>query len=141
MFSSFQICRELLESPNKWRTGWDSASNSAYAINQDKVVVYDNAQSLMNKAEYVMKKKLAGVMIWSIDTDDFRGDCSELHTEYLDPLLPSNYPLMRIINSALAKQNTHRDDNSIDSSPSSSPATITLSSLAIFVVFSSTLYA
>ncbi|XP_043279576.1 probable chitinase 2 [Venturia canescens] len=109
-----EICRELSEFPNTWRTGWYEDGYSAYAVNGDRVVVYDNVKSLVKKAAYVTKMRLAGVMIWSIDTDDFRGDCSKLHADVLDPLISSDYPLMRSINLALTKS-TEIDDNSIES--------------------------
>ena len=35
-------------------------------------VSYDDRQSIRIKSEYAYNQRLAGVMTWSIDTDDFR---------------------------------------------------------------------
>lgn len=43
-----------------------------------------------------MEKGLAGAMVWSMDTDDFQGDCADSKSDgYV------NYPLMRTINKAI----------------------------------------
>lgn len=44
-----EICKELIVNPKSWRTGWDHETNSAFAIHDDKVVVYDNPKSIMKK--------------------------------------------------------------------------------------------
>lgn len=67
-------------------------------------------------------------MVWSIDTDDFRGECKSLHTD-LDPLIGSEYPLMRAINIALTK--TQTDDNEIPDNANSSSAIIYYSGLSL----------
>ena len=42
----------------------------------DQWLSYDNERSIRVKTEYAWDEGLAGVMTWSIDTDDFRGDCN-----------------------------------------------------------------
>ncbi|XP_014476739.1 PREDICTED: probable chitinase 2 isoform X2 [Dinoponera quadriceps] len=86
-----EICATQKENPKDWTIGWDSDSSSAYAINKDHVIVYDDIKSMEAKVKYIKEKKLAGVKIWSIDTDDFHGKCNG-----------SDYPLMKAINAALA---------------------------------------
>lgn len=95
-----EICEALVAYPQNWTTGWDDYSSTAYAIKQDRVVVYDDRKAMIAKVEYAKKQKLAGVMVWSIDTDDFRGKCASLHTD-MDPLDGLDFPLMRSINLAL----------------------------------------
>jgi len=51
--------------------------------------------------EYAKRQKLAGVMVWSIDTDDFRGKCTLLHDD-MTLLDGGDYALMKSINAALA---------------------------------------
>lgn len=40
-------------------------------------VGYDNEESVTDKTVYAKEKNLAGVLIWSIDTDDMQGFCGE----------------------------------------------------------------
>jgi len=51
--------------------------------------------------EYAKRQKLAGVMVWSIDTDDFRGKCTLLHND-ITLFDGGDYALMKSINAALA---------------------------------------
>ena len=44
-------------------------------MNGDKWFGYDDEFSIRRKAEYIQSMGLAGGMLWSIDTDDFRGLC------------------------------------------------------------------
>ncbi len=55
-----------------------------------KWVSYDNEESIRLKSKFAYDHGLAGVMTWSIDTDDFRGVCGG-----------PKYPLLRTINHAL----------------------------------------
>ena len=58
-----------------------------------KWVSYDDQQSIRIKSHFAYQQGLAGVMTWSIDTDDFRGKCGG-----------PPYPLLRTINNALYEQ-------------------------------------
>uniref|UniRef100_A0ABD2XP93 GH18 domain-containing protein n=1 Tax=Trichogramma kaykai TaxID=54128 RepID=A0ABD2XP93_9HYME len=71
-----EVCKYLLA--REWIDKWDNLSSTPYAIQQHKVIVYDNERSIQLKVQLAMEKGLAGVMVWSIDTDDFRGDCHAL---------------------------------------------------------------
>ncbi|KAG5306552.1 CHIT2 chitinase, partial [Acromyrmex insinuator] len=112
-----EICETLILHPQNWTTGWDDESNTAYAINKDRVVVYDNRKAMIAKVEYAKRQKLAGVMVWSIDTDDFRGKCSLLHGD-MALLDGRDYPLMKSINAALANNTISSEGNQV--SPDSS---------------------
>ncbi|KAL6259698.1 hypothetical protein P5V15_009613 [Pogonomyrmex californicus] len=96
-----EICEALVLYPQEWITGWDNESSTAYAIKKDQVVVYDDHKAMIAKVEYAKRQKLAGIMVWSIDTDDFRGKCTLLHGD-MALLDGHNYPLMKSINTALA---------------------------------------
>lgn len=47
-----------------------------YAFNADQWVGYDDEQMASRKGQYAAVNKLGGIMFWSIDNDDFRGDCT-----------------------------------------------------------------
>jgi hypothetical protein len=55
-----------------------------------KWVSYDDEVSIRKKSQFAYDQGLAGVMTWSIDTDDFTGACSG-----------HRFPLLRAINNAL----------------------------------------
>lgn len=70
--------------------------------------------------KYAKKTNLAGVMVWSIDTDDFTGECANLHSDILDPLTGLDYPLVRAINIAFTKTSSSDDvENRLQSDKSS----------------------
>ncbi|XP_026671822.1 probable chitinase 2 [Ceratina calcarata] len=102
-----EICEELVNNPSKWRTGWDEISETAYAVNDDKVIVYDDPKSLRAKVERAISLNLSGVMIWSIDTDDFSGKCASL-SDSLDSA-HGTFPLMRSINEVLGNSMSNHD--------------------------------
>ncbi|KAL2740413.1 putative chitinase 2 isoform X2 [Vespula squamosa] len=93
----YEICEELKN--KEWITGWDNVSETAYAVNENRVILYDNPKSLQQKVLYANKMNLGGVMVWSIDTDDFNGNCE------------SDYILMKSINRVLIKKNEENEKN------------------------------
>ncbi len=46
-----------------------------YCYKGDQWLGYDDEKSFEEKANYILDKGLAGAMVWSIDTDDFKGFC------------------------------------------------------------------
>ncbi|KAL5286328.1 CHIA.2 family protein [Megaselia abdita] len=75
---------------NKWSEVFDPVQKVPYAHNGNQWVGYDNEQSIGEKVSYAKNKKLGGVMVWSIETDDFRGKCGR-----------SKYPLLKKVNEFL----------------------------------------
>lgn len=101
-----------------WKSDWHVQSSEAIAKEmnekgQTKVVSYDSSRSIANKVRYAVRKDLGGVMVWSIDTDDFRGDCEREEDTYADfrakpgvklmmlERTSKNYPLLRTLNEAI----------------------------------------
>nr|AXX71249.1 chitinase [Bradysia odoriphaga] len=114
-----EICALLSNRSAKWTTTWDSATSQGIARFRDettgetKVVVYDSTRSIAKKMRFAMEHKLGGIMTWSIDTDDFLGDC-DMEAETFDDFgnaagvkltfpkrVNSNYPLLRTINEGI----------------------------------------
>lgn len=46
-----------------------------YAYKDNQWVSYDDEDIVRRKSQYVAEKELGGIMFWSIDNDDFRGNC------------------------------------------------------------------
>lgn len=80
-----------------WARYWDSESHTPFAITRNQLIAYDNERSIGEKIQFAMEKGLAGAMVWSIDTDDFHGDCSDVTDENAFV----NFPLMRSVNKAI----------------------------------------
>ncbi|XP_073965066.1 probable chitinase 10 [Choristoneura fumiferana] len=73
-----EICLELSNKSNSWRRHWDELSSTPYIRDRERVVSYDDAQSIALKIEMAMSYNLGGVMLWRIDTDDFKGACAAM---------------------------------------------------------------
>ncbi|XP_076292557.1 putative chitinase 2 [Lasioglossum baleicum] len=124
-----EICLEIMNNKTEWSIGWDEGSSTPYAVKGDKVVVYDNPTSIKRKTEFALEMKLGGVMIWSIDTDDFRGNCKQLR-EYLDPKDPT-FPLMRTINMVLSNSTNQGKPNINDTNNSSNRCFLSFTLISI----------
>lgn len=86
-----EICAELGKD-SSWEHWWDNATKTAFARKAEKVISFDDANSIDEKVKLAMRKNLAGMMVWSVDTDDFRGEC---HQE-------QPYPILRAIGKSMA---------------------------------------
>lgn len=115
-----EICRILSNKTSGWTTMWDPETSQVLARSEKdipsgliQVVTFDNSRSIANKVKFSMERNLAGLMVWSIDTDDFLGECdpeSDIYEDYKylkstnihnPPRMNNNYPLLRTINEAI----------------------------------------
>ncbi|XP_013106880.1 chitinase-3-like protein 1 [Stomoxys calcitrans] len=85
-----ELCEKFQTEKNAWHLEWESDQKVPYAYNDRNWVGYENEKSIALKSEYVLKEDLAGIMVWSIESDDFRGTCSAMR-----------YPLLTLINNIL----------------------------------------
>jgi len=134
-----EICIEL--NNGTWIEEWDDVAGVPFMHREERWVSYDNHRSISMKCKYAYAEQLAGVMVWAIDNDDFKPECSSVR-----------YPMLRTI-SSIFKVATDEDQsaaattsNSIPdrettagsrSSLSSSPFTAALSLLlgCVFITF------
>ncbi|KAI4467427.1 chitinase [Holotrichia oblita] len=134
-----EICLELSEQNSNWFIFWDDLSKTPYVVNGEKFISYDNHRSISEKIKFALNHELGGVMAWSIDTDDFRGDCNEVVNGQ------KNYPLLRAIDQEIHEfleyQREHPNSIKMGSRVShveiSVASIANLSSFIFFVVFAS----
>ncbi|XP_037088510.1 probable chitinase 2 isoform X2 [Pollicipes pollicipes] len=84
-----EMCEMRHAAPIQWTARWDDEAKVPYIFHQSMWVSLDDEQSITNKVALAMRYELAGAMVWTLDTDDFRGNCGQ------------KYKLMRTINQAL----------------------------------------
>ncbi|XP_015585087.1 chitotriosidase-1 isoform X2 [Cephus cinctus] len=77
-----ELCEKQLS--GNWTTVWYEEQEVPYAYSGDQWIGFDNERSLAIKIKYAKKLGLAGIMFWSIETDDFKGICGS-----------SSYPLLK----------------------------------------------
>ncbi|CAH1956234.1 unnamed protein product [Acanthoscelides obtectus] len=70
-----------------------------YSYNEDLWITYDNEASVKNKTHWAIAKGLKGVMIWSMENDDFGGQFG------------NRYPLLNAMNSAIKESKLYRKRN------------------------------
>ncbi|EDS29905.1 chitotriosidase-1 [Culex quinquefasciatus] len=54
---------------------WDDVQKVPYAVNGNQWISYDDVTSIELKIAYAKNKKLGGVMLWSLESDDDRNLC------------------------------------------------------------------
>jgi chitinase len=75
---------------NKWTVNRDAAAGVPYARLGRLWVGYDDVTSVALKVRFANQMGLGGAMIWSIETDDFKGVCGQ-----------GAFPLLRSIRTQL----------------------------------------
>ncbi|XP_076226130.1 chitinase-3-like protein 1 [Nomia melanderi] len=82
-----EICEYLRQ--GGWNVRRESQQHVPYAVKGNQWIGYDDVQSVREKCEYANRMGLGGGMMWSVETDDFRGTCGQ------------KYPLLNVMNSVL----------------------------------------
>ncbi len=59
----------------QWKVTREPIQKVPYAVKGNQWIGFDDVQSLKDKVAFLKSKGLGGGMVWSIDTDDFRGLC------------------------------------------------------------------
>ena len=79
----------LINLPDATVHGWtdviDDCYKAPYMYNGPYWIGYDNEESIKIKVQYANFLEIAGVMMWSIDTDNWRGDWGQ-----------KRYPLLHV---------------------------------------------
>ncbi|XP_077514608.1 endochitinase-like isoform X2 [Amblyomma americanum] len=86
----FEVCENVLK--NGWTREWDDMGKCPYAFRDNQWIGYEDEKSVAIKMEYIRKEGYGGTMVWAVDMDDYRGDCSEGRKN----------PLMKIIHEAMS---------------------------------------
>jgi len=71
--SYYEIC-DFLHQPNTTLV-WDNEQQVPFAYRGDQWVGFDDERSLRTKVAWLKTEGFGGIMIWSVDLDDFRGYC------------------------------------------------------------------
>lgn len=87
-----EICQMLNQ--EDWTIIRDHRFKVPYMVNGNQWISYDDVESIKEKVGFLKSKGLAGAMVWSIDCDDFRGNCDS-----------GTYPLLKTIANTLIKGN------------------------------------
>ncbi|XP_049548013.1 acidic mammalian chitinase-like [Anopheles darlingi] len=88
--AGFLAYYEVLDNlQNGWIKVKDDKQKVPYAYSDRQWMSYDDNESIANKCKYVGEHELGGVMMWSIDMDDFRGS------------LGCKYPLLLTVNQCM----------------------------------------
>merc|ERR1712063_216923 len=69
-----EICDRFISDPG-WNIVRDPFYQAPYAYKGNLWIGYDDEESMKAKAQYATYMGLGGAMVWSIETDDFRGTC------------------------------------------------------------------
>ncbi|XP_053671246.1 endochitinase-like [Anopheles nili] len=88
LWAYFELCEKLNQTG--WTQEWDKTAASPYAYRGDQWVGFENELSLEEKSRWATAKGLAGVYVYTLDLDDYRGKCGQTY-----PLLNSLSKIMQ----------------------------------------------
>eukprot|EP00090_Calanus_glacialis_P000625 TRINITY_DN1040_c0_g1_i1.p1 TRINITY_DN1040_c0_g1~~TRINITY_DN1040_c0_g1_i1.p1 ORF type:complete len:1056 (-),score=204.14 TRINITY_DN1040_c0_g1_i1:2491-5658(-) len=87
--SYYEIC-DFLHKDNTTLV-WDNEQQVPFAYRGNQWVGFDDERSLKTKTSWLKNEGFGGIMVWSVDLDDFRGYCGT-----------GKYPLIKTMKSELA---------------------------------------
>ncbi|XP_064598526.1 chitotriosidase-1-like [Liolophura sinensis] len=70
VLSYYEICN-FLSDGGEYQ--WDDIQKTPFAYKENQWVGFDDPKSVQAKTEWMIQQRLGGVMIWSLDLDDFSG--------------------------------------------------------------------
>uniref|UniRef100_A0A8D8USC8 Probable chitinase 3 n=1 Tax=Cacopsylla melanoneura TaxID=428564 RepID=A0A8D8USC8_9HEMI len=71
--SYYEVC-DFLKKDNTTLV-WDNEQQVPFAYRDDQWVGFDDERSLKMKMDWLKEDGYGGIMVWSVDMDDFRGQC------------------------------------------------------------------
>ncbi|EDW31122.1 GL20757 [Drosophila persimilis] len=86
--SYYEVCSFL--AADNTTLVWDSEQQVPFAYRGNQWVGFDDERSLKTKTEWLKEQGFGGIMVWSIDMDDFSGRCGS-----------GKYPLLNALNDEL----------------------------------------
>jgi hypothetical protein len=91
MIGYYELCKLLQTEGSLWTRYWDEHYMAPYVVKGNQWIGYDDEESITYKVRYAIANGLAGGMIWSLDTDDFKNRCGK-----------GAYPILNKIKDTLA---------------------------------------
>ena len=83
--SYYEVCIKI--NKNGWKVDYNDEQKVKYAYSNDQWVGYDDIETLKYKLDFAKQFNLGGIMVWSLDLDDFSGEhCNQ-----------GKYPLLNFI--------------------------------------------
>jgi len=70
-----EFCEIYKNRASDWTIKYDEYYRAPYAYNKSIWIGYDDIKSVACKVTYLKQMGLSGGMIWSMETDDFKGHC------------------------------------------------------------------
>ncbi|XP_044021360.1 chitinase-3-like protein 1 [Aphidius gifuensis] len=92
-----EICEMHLK--EQWDIHYDEQRCVPYAQKGNQWISFDNIDSITQKVKFIIELDLGGAMVWSLETDDFRGKCGKKYPllNTLHEVLSGNEPTKPVI--------------------------------------------
>ena len=107
--SYYEVC--LIQKSGKATTKRDDYWLSPYVYFQDQWIGFDDVSSIRTKVEYARNLNLGGVMIWSLDNDDFRGYCGQGNSPLVYTVVDAMYSPMNGSSGPVQPVYNYRDES------------------------------
>lgn len=73
----YAVCERIQE--GGWELMFDASTHSNFLHRNHEWVNFDDARTITEKMDVIRNESVAGVMLWDISIDDFKGACGPVH--------------------------------------------------------------